>query len=170
MSYANVTSSTAKDDNIVDLLKKPFYVQPSGEQNIIVKQRLMPNLQETTKDRSFQQSWYAKKDLLCGSVSKKAMFCWPCLLFCPGKSTSWTMTGFNNMKSISSDWKKYEKAKSHMGAYKTWRTYGTGPRVDSLYASCAVNVEAGSRSTAALKADVHWMQIVARSTFCSHFP
>ncbi|XP_046864105.1 uncharacterized protein LOC124458037 isoform X4 [Xenia sp. Carnegie-2017] len=41
-------------------------------------------------------------------------------------------TGFKNMKNFLSDCKKHEKAKSHMGAYKTWKTYGFQPRIDCL--------------------------------------
>ena len=131
MASGSVTAST-EADIISDLLKKPFSTHQPGEQNIIVTQWPMPNLQSTTGDRSFQVSWYTKKDWLCGSLTKKAMFCWPCLLFCPGTSSSWTKTGFRNMKGFLSDCKKHEKAKSHMAAYKTWKTYGSGPRVDSL--------------------------------------
>lgn len=131
MAAASVTAST-EADIICDLHNKPFSVRQSGEQNIIVKQRPMPNLQSTTGDRSFQESWYTKKDWLCGSLTKKVMFCWPCLLFCPGTSSSWTKTGFRNMKGFLSDCKKHEKVKSHLAAYKTWKTYGSGPRVDSL--------------------------------------
>ncbi|XP_046850176.1 zinc finger MYM-type protein 1-like isoform X3 [Xenia sp. Carnegie-2017] len=125
-------ASANEIDIISELQKKPFSVRQSGEQNILVKQRPIPNLQATTGNRSFQESWYSKKDWLCGSSEKNALFCWPCLLFCPGSSSSWTQTGFQNMKNFLSDCKKHEKAKSHMGAYKTWRTYGFQPRVDFL--------------------------------------
>ncbi|CAB3981727.1 zinc finger MYM-type 1-like isoform X1 [Paramuricea clavata] len=132
MASGSVTAST-EADIISDLLKKPFSTRQPGEQNIIVTQRPMPNLQSTTgPHRSFQVSWYTKKDWLCGSLTKKAMFCWPCLLFCPGTSSSWTKTGFRNMKGFLSDCKKHERARFHMAAYKTWKTYGCGPRVDSL--------------------------------------
>jgi hypothetical protein len=36
------------------------------------------------------------------------------------------------MKGFLSDCKKHERARFHMAAYKTWKTYGSGPRVDSL--------------------------------------
>ena len=121
MASGSVTASR-EADIISDLLKKPFSTRQSGEQDIIVTQRPMPNLQSTTGDRSFQVSWYKKKDWLFGSLTKKAMFCWPCLLFCPGTSSSWTKTGFRNMKGCLSDCKKHEKAKSHKAAYKTWKT------------------------------------------------
>ncbi|XP_046864376.1 uncharacterized protein LOC124458396 isoform X2 [Xenia sp. Carnegie-2017] len=41
-------------------------------------------------------------------------------------------TGFKNMKNFLSDCKKHEKAKLHMGAYKTWKTYGFQPRIDCI--------------------------------------
>jgi hypothetical protein len=86
MDSESMTAST-EADIVSDLLKKAFSARQSGEQNIIVMQRPMPNLQLTTGDRSFQESWYTKKDWLCGSLTKKPMFCWPCLLFCPGTSS-----------------------------------------------------------------------------------
>ncbi|CAB3996100.1 zinc finger MYM-type 1-like [Paramuricea clavata] len=130
MDSGSVTAST-EADIISDLLKKSFSTRQPGKQNIIVMQQRMPNLQSTTGDRRFQVSWYTKKDWLCVSLTKKAMFCWPCLLFCPGTSSSWTKTGFRNMKGFLSDCKKHERAGFHMAAYKTWKTYGSGPRVDS---------------------------------------
>ena len=167
MSYANVTSSTAKDDNIVDLLKKPFYVQPSGEQNIIVKQRLMPNLQETTKDRSFQQSWYAKK--ICSVVVFRRRQCFAGHVFCfvlenqhHGQWLAWII------------WRVFHPTeKSTKRQNRTWApTKHGGPTEQGLVLTpCTPHVRwTLKRSTAALKADFHWMQIVARWTFCSHFP
>ena len=134
MASANVTVFT-EVDIVSDLLKKSFSARQPSEQNIIINQRPMPNLRVTTGDRSFQESWHTKKDWLCGSAEKKAMFCWPCLLFCPCTSSSWTKTGFKNMKGFLSDCKKHEKAKSHMSAYKKKKTYGSGPRVDSHFTS-----------------------------------
>ncbi|CAB4018384.1 zinc finger MYM-type 1-like [Paramuricea clavata] len=118
-SETNTTSSDEDDLSVRDNSRSNTPFKP------------MPNLQLTTGDRSFQVSWYTKKDWLCGSLTKKAMFCWPCLLFCPGTSSSWTKTGFRNMKGFLSDCKKHERARFHMAAYKTWKTYGSGPHVDS---------------------------------------
>jgi hypothetical protein len=73
MASGSVTAST-EADIISDLLKKPFSTRQSGEQNIIVTQRPMPNLQSTTGDRSFQVSWYTKKDWLCGSLPRRQCF------------------------------------------------------------------------------------------------
>ena len=57
--------------------------------------------------------WYTKKKwLICASESKKKL--WPCLLFCPGTSTTWTENGNDNLQGFLCDCKKHEKAKSHM--------------------------------------------------------
>jgi hypothetical protein len=133
MASASVTNSVATEADIIsDLLKKSFSVRAIAEQNTIVKQRPTPKLAITSRGRIFQETWYAKKDWLCGSSSLKKLFCWPCLLFCPGKSPTWTKSGYGDMHGFLSDCKKHEKAKSHMGAFKTWKTYGAGVRVDSL--------------------------------------
>ena len=133
MASASVTNTASIEADIIsDLLKKSFSVRAIGEQNTIVKQRPTPKLTITSKGRSFQESWYAKKDWLCGSSALKKLFCWPCLLFCPGKSPTWTKSGYNDMHGFLSDCKKHERSNSHMGAFKTWKMYGAGVRVDSL--------------------------------------
>ena len=53
----------------------------------------------------------------------KGLFCWPCLLFRPGASQTWTETGYTNMHGFLSDCKKHEKASAHLGAYKMWKTF-----------------------------------------------
>ena len=125
-STSEVNLPSTEADIISDLLRRSFSVRPSAAQNVIVKQRPTPNLAPTTKGRSFQKAWYEKKDWLCGSSDMLKLFCWPCLLFCPGKN------GYSDVHSFHSDCKKHEKAKSYMGAFKTWKTYGAGVRVDSL--------------------------------------
>jgi hypothetical protein len=118
MASASVTNtSSILADIIIYLLKKYFSVRAIGEQNTIVKQRPTPKLTITSKGRAFQESWYAKKDWLCGSSALKKLFCWLCLLFSPGKSLSWTKSGYNDMHCFLSDCKKHERSNSHMGAY-----------------------------------------------------
>ena len=78
----------------------------------------MPDLKIKTGDRSFQMEWYSKKDWLCGSVVRNGLFCWPCLLFKPGASQSWTERGYTNLWNVLPDGKKHEKSKSHLEAYK----------------------------------------------------
>ena len=125
MAAASVTDQALTEaDMINSLLKKSFSVGAMVEQNIIFdKQTPIPNLHIRTKGRQFQMAWYKKKDWLSGSTQLKRLFCWPCLLFCPGMSPTWSKNGHSNMHGILCDCKKHEKVKSHMSAFKTWKTY-----------------------------------------------
>ena len=121
----------AEGDLIHQLLMKSFGARSSAEQRFIVQQpRPHPSLNLKTRDRVFQDGWYDKKDWLCGSQGRKALFCWPCLLFRPGISRSWTVTGYTNMHSILSDSRKHIKSNSHMESYKIWKTFDLHERVD----------------------------------------
>uniref|UniRef100_H3BEE8 HAT C-terminal dimerisation domain-containing protein n=1 Tax=Latimeria chalumnae TaxID=7897 RepID=H3BEE8_LATCH len=51
------------------------------------------------------------KKWLCGSASKKSLFCFPCLLF--GGEVAWTQTGVNDLKHLSEK-KKDESCKCHL--------------------------------------------------------
>ena len=64
----------------------------------------------------------------------KGLFCWPCLLFRPGASQTWTETGYTNMHGFLPDCKKHEKASAHLGAHKMWKTFDVTERVDVLIA------------------------------------
>ena len=121
-------------DIICGLLQRPFSSRNTREQKEIGRMdRPMPNvLIIKTRARIFQQSWFTRKDWLCASIVMKSLFCWPCLLFCPGKSSTWTHTGYVNMHHFSCDCQKHEKAKSHMEAYKMWKTFDKDESVDVL--------------------------------------
>ena len=124
MASASVTNSASIEADIIsDLLKKYFSARPTAEQNAIVEQRPTPNLTLTTKERVFQETWYAKKNWLCGSTVSMKLFCWPCLLFFPGTSPTCSTNGCGDMRSFLSDCKKHQKTRSHMSAFKTWKTY-----------------------------------------------
>ena len=121
-------------DIISDLLMKSFGSRQIGEQKAIIQQqRPMPTLTLKTKDRVFQEDRYNKKEWLCGSASLNRLFCWPCLLFCPGKSQSWTEKGYANMHSFLSDCKKREKATCHFNTFKQWKTFDVSERVDVVF-------------------------------------
>ena len=64
----------------------------------------------------------------------KRLFCWPCLLFRPPRaSQTWAETGYSNMQGFLSDCPKHERARSHMQAYKMWKTFDISERVDVLF-------------------------------------
>ena len=66
---------TAKGDLVHQLLMKLFGARSSAEQRFIVQQpRPRSSLNLKTRDRVFQDGWYDKKDWLCGSQGRKALF------------------------------------------------------------------------------------------------
>ncbi|XP_028670787.1 uncharacterized protein LOC114661764 [Erpetoichthys calabaricus] len=64
------------------------------------------------KKRSFNPEWFYRKSWLTASISKKALFCFPCLLF-EGESV-WTTTGFTDLKHLSERLAKHESCASHV--------------------------------------------------------
>ena len=107
MAQVHSQGAIADRDLVSQLSRKSFASRTVAEQKLIVQQqRPMPKLQLKTKGRVFQEDWYQKKDWLCGSEGMKGLFCWPCLLFRPGASQTWTETGYTNMHGFLSDCKK----------------------------------------------------------------
>eukprot|EP00795_Rhopilema_esculentum_P010122 gene10122-18785_t len=48
-------------------------------------------------------------------------------------SQTWTEIGYSNMHSFLSDCKKHVKAKTHLEAYKTWKTFNVTERIDAVF-------------------------------------
>ena len=134
MAQIHAQGAIADRDLVSQLSRKSFASRTVAEQKLIVQQhRPMPKLQLKTRGRVFQEEWYQRKDWLCGSEGMKGLFCWPCLLFRPGVSQTWTETGYTNMHGFLCDCKKHEKASAHLGAYKMWKTFDVTERVDVLF-------------------------------------
>jgi hypothetical protein len=51
---------------------------------------------------------------LCGSLFKKALFCWPCLLLSTAKQNVWVCQGYSDLKNLSTSVKKHESSKQHL--------------------------------------------------------
>ena len=131
---AVLAESTGDRDIVVELLARSFSSRNVSEQKLIVRMPPpKPKLSIKTKGRNFQESWYSKRDWLCGSASRDRLFCWPCLLFQPRKSTTWAHTGYNNMHSYTVDCKKHENTKAHFDAYKQWQMFDSREGVDVLF-------------------------------------
>ncbi|XP_061457100.1 zinc finger MYM-type protein 1-like [Rhineura floridana] len=62
--------------------------------------------------RKFSLEWYEKKRWLCGSSSKDALFCFPCLLF--GGERTWTQVGVRDVKHLAEKIKTHEASKAHI--------------------------------------------------------
>ena len=117
---------------VSELLTKSFAARNLSELKVIVNQKPTPVLALKTRDRVFQKIWYTRKDWVCWSEGKRHLFCWPCLLFQPKASQTWAQTGYSNMQNFLPDCKVHEKAKSHMEAYKMWKTFDASERVEVL--------------------------------------
>jgi hypothetical protein len=121
-------------DIISQLLIKSFGARNVSDQKEIVQHhRPVPKLNLKTCNRVFQEEWYVRKEWLCGSEDLQRLFCWPCLLFVPGKSKTWTINGYCDVRSFLSDCRKHEKANCHMEAFKKWKTFDLTDRVDVLF-------------------------------------
>ena len=122
MDEQSSSSIVAPQQDIVkDLIAKTFVTRTDSEQDEILQNgRPMPVLRVTSGNRSFQEHWYARKEWLCGSESLQKLFCWPCILFSPGTSRSWTLNGYANMHGFLSDCKKHEKSQSHVSAVEKY--------------------------------------------------
>ena len=134
MAQVHAQGAIADRDLVSQLLRKSFSSRTVAEHKLIVQQhRPMPKLELNTRGRAFQEDWYQLNDWLCGSEGMKGLFCWPCLLFRPGASQTWTETGYTNMHGFLSDCKKHEKTRAHLEAYKMWKTFDVTERVDVLF-------------------------------------
>ena len=128
-----VETSRGPEDIICELIEKSFSARTVGEQKEILQQKKpQPKLRARTPNRRFQYDWYMKKEWLCGSRNLQRLFCWPCLLFPPEKSQTWTRKGYANMRSFLSDCRKHERSNCHLEAYKKWKTFDATERVDIL--------------------------------------
>ncbi|XP_041727205.2 uncharacterized protein LOC121557809 [Coregonus clupeaformis] len=74
----------------------------------------LPKHRRKGKDtnRAFNPSWFDKKPWLTSSVSKKALYCFPCLLF--GKEGAWSTVGFKDLKHLSERISKHESCSAHL--------------------------------------------------------
>ena len=128
------TLLNSDSDIVFELLGRSFGSRSHSEQKDIARMsRTMPKLSIKTRDRSFQESWYSRRDWLCGKVKKNRLFCWPCLLFRPSKSSTWTFSGYANMHNFTGDCQKHEGSKSHMEAYNHWKVFDSREIIDVLF-------------------------------------
>uniref|UniRef100_H3A7F9 TTF-type domain-containing protein n=1 Tax=Latimeria chalumnae TaxID=7897 RepID=H3A7F9_LATCH len=110
---------------VEQLLTKPF-LGLNYQEKLEVK-RLGPHqpdlkLEQSLKD-GITTAWYEKKKWLCGSASRKSLFCFPCLLF--GGEVAWTQTGANDLKHLSDKIQKHELCKCHLDNSIKLATFGS---------------------------------------------
>ncbi|XP_042306384.1 uncharacterized protein LOC121921841 [Sceloporus undulatus] len=110
-----------KMNSVEALQKNPFWRLSLADQLQVIEmgpERPPLMLQQSGCDRGkeytrrFSTKWYDRKEWLCGSATKDALFCFPCLLSVGG--TTWTETGVRDLKHLADKIKKHEESKSHM--------------------------------------------------------
>ena len=119
--------------NSVDHLLQKKFSAHSQQEKLEIKRlgRETPDLQIRQRDgkqnRKFSSNWYDKTHWLTGSVSKQALYCFPCLLFGTYDDGTWTKLGFNDMKHLGERIKKHDKSNSHINCCVQLELFG---RVD----------------------------------------
>uniref|UniRef100_A0A8C5PQW2 TTF-type domain-containing protein n=1 Tax=Leptobrachium leishanense TaxID=445787 RepID=A0A8C5PQW2_9ANUR len=119
--------------NSVDELHKTPFKSLTFKQRLEVK-RLGPHqpniaIKQSSNDRGkqfnrhFNPQWFSKKKWLCASVSKEALFCFPCLLY--GGDRPWTKFGVTDMKHLPEKIKKHEASTSHIENCLKLAVFGT---------------------------------------------
>ena len=129
-----VETSQGAEDIFCELIEISFSARTVGEQKEILQHKKpQPKLGHRTANRQSQDKWYAKNEWLCGSTNLQRLFCWPCLLFAPGKLQTWTRQGYANMRCFLSDCRKHGQLNCHLEAYKKWKTFDAAERVVILF-------------------------------------
>nr|XP_034963320.1 zinc finger BED domain-containing protein 1-like [Zootoca vivipara]XP_034963321.1 zinc finger BED domain-containing protein 1-like [Zootoca vivipara] len=112
--------NSAKANSVEALLRDPFPERSLAEQcrikdlgpdcpDLCIVQTVLEKGKPVT--RRFSRAWYDRKEWLCGSASKNAFLCFPCLLF--GGAVTWARTGVADMKQISIKTKVHEESAKH---------------------------------------------------------
>ena len=117
--------------NSVDHLLQKKFSAHTHQEKIEIKRlgRDTPELQIKQQSggkhcRNFSSSWYGKAPWLTGSVSKQALYCFPCLLFGKFDDGPWTKSGFIDMKHLSERIRKHEGTKSHINCCVQLELFG----------------------------------------------
>ena len=78
--------------------------------------------------RTFKTEWYDRKTWLTASTSKRALFCFPCLLFGIGTNADSVRTtdGFKDLKHLAERTVKHESCKPHNQLRPAIGTIGPG--------------------------------------------
>lgn len=122
-------------DVVFRMLKTPFHTLAYNEKVKIKKEGRPVQKLEIQKPNgklsvfNTNTSWYQRYPWLTGSVVTKRLYCWPCLLV--GKSQTWSVEGFNDVKNLDRATKRHDQTKEHIGAAIRLKLLGSVP-VDQL--------------------------------------
>lgn len=112
-------------DDIVDwLVSNSFSTLNFEAKSYVVKTLQKPrpslitlNTTDNRQNRGFNIVWYDKCEWLTGSNKREKLFCWPCLLFSKQMEyTSWSKTGFSDLKNLPRSIDRHSKSKEHIAS------------------------------------------------------
>lgn len=112
-----------KSDDIVDWLVTNNFNSLSYDNKFhIIKTlgRPQPNLisikaSDNRQNRGFNITWYDKCDWLTGSIKRKKLFCWPCVLFSvQTEYQTWSKIGYSDLKNLPRSTERHFKSKEHI--------------------------------------------------------
>ena len=117
------------EDIVHVLLNKPFSTFSYREKvSMKTTGRPLPKIQVTKpsgKTAAVNANWYAKYSWLTGTITNNRLYCWPCLLM--GKSHTWSVNGFADIKNLDRATKRHDKCQDHVGAAIRLSLLGTMP-------------------------------------------
>ena len=106
------------EDIVHVLLNKPFSTFSYREKvSMKTTGRPLPKIQVTKpsgKTAAVNANWYAKYSWLTGTITNNRLYCWPCLFM--GKSHTWSVNGFADIKNLDRATKRHDKCQDHIGA------------------------------------------------------
>uniref|UniRef100_A0A3B1J2E9 DUF4371 domain-containing protein n=1 Tax=Astyanax mexicanus TaxID=7994 RepID=A0A3B1J2E9_ASTMX len=117
-------------DIVSELLTTPFSRRTFNEKvDIVRKGRPTPHLQILTQAgkgyvRHFQASNWERYPWLTGSVQRKKLYYWDCLLFSSSDSSVWSNTGFDNLSCLTKAAQKHQNSAAHLRAVVLSKTFG----------------------------------------------
>ena len=115
------------------MLNTPFHtLEYNDKVKIKTEGRPVPKIdieKPNGKVSVFNTTWYQRYPWLTASVTTNRLYCWPCLLV--GKSQTWSVQGFSDLKNLDRATKRHDKCNYHVGAAIRLKLLGSVP-VDQL--------------------------------------
>ena len=67
-----------------------------------------------SQNRNFSPRWFEKTPWLTGSISRKSLFCFPCLLFDTAENGVWSKNGFSDMHHLGERTRSHDSSPGHI--------------------------------------------------------
>ena len=130
--------------NTVDYLLKNCFSSLSLEARLEIKrlgrhrpEGLEIKQKKASQNRTFQaNAWFDKEAWLTACPQKKALFCFPCMLFADKGPGAWTKNGMNDLQHLSERVKSHKKSAVHITCCLQLEMFGKidiGQQLDDGY-------------------------------------